>query len=73
MEIEIGSSYLSLQLYLRTSLPHASIPIPPISITIFISISLHLNIYLYLDLGVDPRPDLQEGLGFRVQGLELKG
>ena len=70
--MEIESSYLYLRLYQRTSLPHASSLIPtPVSITISISVSLHLHIYLYLDLGVDPRPDLQEGLGFRVQGLEL--
>ena len=74
MGVEIESSYLHFHLYLRTSLPHASNPIPTsISITISISISLHLDIYLYLDLDVDPHPDLPEGLGFRVQGLEFKG
>ena len=32
----------------------------------------HFKIYFYLNLDVDPHPDIQEGLGFRVQGLEFK-
>ena len=60
-------------LFTYSPCPRASIPILPfISITIFITITPHLNIYLYPDLDVDPHPDLQEGLGFRVQGLEFK-
>ena len=31
----------------------------------------HLKIYFHLNLYVDPHPDIQEGFGFRVQGLEF--
>ena len=32
----------------------------------------HLKIYFHLNLDVDLHPDIQEGFGFRVQGLEFK-
>ena len=32
----------------------------------------HFKIYLHLNLDVNPHPDIQEGFGFRVQGLEFK-
>ena len=53
--------------------PYVSTPTPPyILIIIFVSITLYLNMYFYLDLGVDTRPDLQEGLCLRVQGFNLR-
>ena len=32
----------------------------------------HLKIYFHLNLDVDLHPDIQEGFGFRVQGLEFE-
>ena len=32
----------------------------------------HFKIYLHLNLDVDLHSDIQEGFGFRVQGLEFK-
>ena len=44
MEVEMGSSYLYLHLYLRTSLPYASIPIPPMCLSPPPSLSRSISI-----------------------------